>query len=120
MQLLSVFNARAVWILPLADLNPRGRAIGFDIIEWLKRTFDFKKYPSSVLDLDQNKAFVFSGGTFRFVDEGGNDNRVAVELSIYNDGIVASTRSSTKDADRFIEQGLNAAASMFDLVYTPT
>jgi hypothetical protein len=120
MQLLSVLNARAVWILPLLDLNPRGRAIGSDLIDWLKKTYDFKKYPSSVVDVDQSQALVFSSGTFEFVDESGNDNRIAVDLSIFNDGLVANTRSATKDADRFIEQGLKSAVSMFDLEYTPT
>jgi hypothetical protein len=106
--------------LPLLDLNPRGRAIGSDLIGWLKETYDFKKFPSSAVDVDQSQALVFSGGTFQFVDEGGNRNRIAVDLSIFNDGVVANTRSSTRDADRFIEQSLNAAVSKFTLVYTPT
>ena len=119
MQLLSINNAKAIWLLELRDLNPRGRDIE-RLLEWLKSTYHFQKYPaSSALD-DQTKGYIFSTGSFsRGKDEDGKENNIYIDLTIFNDGFVANTRSSTKDSDDFLSEALTLAAAEFHLAYRP-
>ncbi len=116
MELLSVIRARAIWLLDFQDLNPRGKHIEPELIDWLKDNYHFSKFPSSISDVDQQtKAFIFAQGFFQVREE----FFISVDLSIYNDGLVADTRSSTKDADAFLEDVLMLAVRDFSLVYKP-
>src|SRR5207248_11230692 len=95
MQLLNVITARSVWLFDIAELNPRGKALFPDLFEWLKEAYDFQKVPSSLTDVDDTKAFVFSNGQYQAKEE----IFVHVELKIYNDGLMANTQSSTRDTE---------------------
>jgi hypothetical protein len=115
MQLLNVIRARSIWLFDVQELNPRGKHIEFGLIEWLKANYHFAKYPSSTTDRDQSGGLAFSEGVFQ-VEE---DWCISVDLHIYADGLVADTRSSTKDADAFLEQTLSLVVQDFGLVYHP-
>jgi len=119
MQLLNVLIARSIWLFPVLDINPRGRAIDSDLIDWLKATYHFQKYPSSPLDFDpETKTLTFTAGKFKsgyVTDE--TEQYIAVDLLIYTDGVVANTRSSTKDSDRFLDEAIRAAVKELNLVY---
>ncbi len=115
MQLLSVVKASSVWLFDTTDMNPRGKALGSVLIEWLKANYHFVKYPSSPDDFDENNGLAFSDGSFSIKE----DLVIATELKIYNDGLVANTRSSTKDTDTFIENVLNLAVIDLGLVHYP-
>ena len=72
-------------------LNPSGRRISTELIEWLKAYYKFSKAPSSPDDIDPTKALAFLDGSFA-----ANASRpIAVDLRMYTDGFVADTRSST-------------------------
>ena len=118
MQVLKIINARSIWIFPVGDLNPRGKAIDIDVIEWLKKTFRFQKYPSSALDYDAgSQNLTFAGGRFKSgKDQNGKDLYVSVGLTIYNDGLLAITESSTADGDKFLSEGLSGVSKEFSLV----
>ena len=119
MKLLNIITARSIWLFSIQDLNPKGSAIESDLIEWLAKTYHFKKYPSSALDFDaQTKTLSFKGGKFKsgLTDE-GKERYVSVDLSIYTDGLVANTRSSTEDGDKFLEEAIHSAVDRFQLVY---
>jgi hypothetical protein len=122
MQLLKVITARSIWLLPIADMNPRGKAIDTALIEWLKRTYHFQKYPSSAFDLDsETKTLVFLGGKFKSGhEEDGKERYIIVGLTVYNDGLVANTESSTNDSDKFLDEALHSAAKEFGLVHPVT
>lgn len=114
MEILSVLRARSIWLLDLNDLNPRGKALGSELIDWLKSAYHFEKIPSSPTDFEQDtKALYFGGGEFQVREE----IFIAVELRIYNDGLVADTRSSTEDTDLFLTDVLETAAKEFSLPY---
>jgi hypothetical protein len=113
MQLLSINTARAVWILPMSDLNPRGRNID-GLLTWLTSKYRFEKYPASSVLEDQSKGFVFSAGSF----PRGADN-IYIDLTIFNDGLVANTRSSTKDTEDFLMEAITLAAGEFHLAFRP-
>jgi len=115
MQLLNVSTARSAWLFDIAELNPRGKALFPDLFEWLKDAYDFQKIPSSLTDVDETKAFVFSNGQYQAKEE----IFVHVELKIYNDGLIANTQSSTRDTDRFLEDVLISASAEFSLNFRP-
>jgi len=115
MELLSVIRARAIWLFDINDLNPRGKRIAPEMLEWLKECYSFSKVPSSIDDLDETKALAFLNGSFQIIPE----NTISVDLRVYNDGVVADSRSSTKDSDKFIDEVLRSATKQFDLVYSP-
>jgi len=116
MKLLNVMKAHSAWLFDLQDLNPRGKSIFPDLIDWLKEEYHFSKFPKSVSDLDPTtKALVFTGGEFMVEEEIFK----SVDLTIYNDGLVANTLSSTKDTDAFLERVLSSASKEWSLAYTP-
>ncbi len=119
MQVLKVITARSIWIFPISYLNPQGKAIDIDLIEWLKKTYRFQKYPSSAFDLDKDtQTLNFSGGKFKAEDKDiGKEQYFAVGLSIYNDGLVVNTESSTNISDKFLEEVIHSAVKKFGLVY---
>jgi hypothetical protein len=117
MRVLKVIAARSIWLFPITDLNPRGKAVDIDLIEWLKKTYQFQKFPSSAFDFDKDtKTLSFLGGRFKTVHD-GKEEYIAIGLSIYNDGLVVNTESSTEEGDRFLDQTLRAVAKEFDLIY---
>lgn len=125
MELVSVQRARSVWLFDINDLNPHGRELGSDLLEWVKAEYQFSKFPSTVTDVDESKALYFGGGRFRIHDDRLliqpiRGDEISVELRVYNDGFVGDTRSSTKDTDAFLSELLRAAASKFNLPYKST
>ena len=114
MELLSVQRARSIWLFDSDDLNPRGKDIGANLINWLRDTYQFTKVPTNVNDLDETKALYYAGGQFKIGRE-----TISVELRIYSDGIVGDTRSSTEDTDAFLSDVLISAAREFGLPYKP-
>src|SRR5258708_153955 len=115
MELLNIQTARAVWLFDIAELNPRGKSIFPEMLEWLKDEYHFDKAPKSVEELDDSKALAFSRGTFQAAEE----LFVDVELKIFNDGFVATTKSSTKDTEIFLASVLESANAEFTLAYRP-
>lgn len=115
MQLLNVITARSLWFFDIAELNPRGKSLFPDLFDWLKDLYQFQKVPTSLTDVDQTKAFVFSNGQYQAKEE----IFVDVELKLYNDGLVANTQSSTRHTDRFLENVLISASAEFSLHFIP-
>jgi hypothetical protein len=115
MELRNIQRARSIWLLDLNDLNPRGKAVGPDLIEWLKDAYQFSKVPKDPNDLDETKALFFGGGQFQVREE----IFIGVELRIYNDGLVADTRESTESSDLFLSDVFESAAKEFSLAYKP-
>jgi hypothetical protein len=115
MELKTVQRARSIWLLDLQELNPRGKAVGIDLIEWLKDAYQFSKVPKDPNDLDDTKALFFGGGQFQVREEIFID----AELRIYNDGLVADTRESTESSDLLLSDVFESAAKEFSLAYKP-
>jgi hypothetical protein len=115
MELLNVLKAQSVWLFDANDLNPRGQYFFPELIEWLAEIYQFKKSPKTPDDLDETKGLAFKQGAFSLGDE-----LLAVELTLYNDGVIANTYSSTRATDLFLEDALSSASAEFDLAYTGT
>jgi hypothetical protein len=115
MELLNVNTARVVWLFDIAELNPRGKSLFPEILEWLKEEYHFEKAPATVADLDETKALTFSRGQFQVRDE----IFVDVELKLFSDGLVANTQSSTRDTETFLEDVMKTAIKEFSLAFRP-
>jgi len=115
MELLNIATARVVWLLQIAELNPKGKRIFPEILEWLEEQYHFEKAPKSATDLDDTKALAFSRGKF----QAGEEIFVDVDLKIFTDGLVATSWSSTRDTEAFLESVLISAAEEFSLAYKP-
>jgi len=110
-----VVSAKSTWLFDLNELNPRGKAIFPELLEWLEEEYHFEKAPKSTTDLDDTKALLFSQGSFQVREE----IFVGVELRVYTDGLIATTWSSTRDTDAFLSDVLTSAAVEFNLAYEP-
>lgn len=112
MKLLSVKQARSIWLANIADLNPRGLNL-FGLIMPIVTKYNFQIYPDKPIDIIEKDVLEinFKGGNFQRDPK----NNIAINLTIFNDGIVADTRSSTKDSDTFLDQFLNYISNEFGL-----
>lgn len=118
MQLLSVLLARSLWFVDLRDLNPRGRELRYTLFPALADKYQFDRFPYDTDDnqpTDETPGFKFSNGSF--LDSQGIE--VTINFTIFDDGLVAETRSSTRDCDAFIEDILQWMAKDFGIVYHP-
>lgn len=99
MKILSVGQARTLWMFDLGLLNPRGLSL-HRALEQLAEKYKFSKAPKNPLDLNEQKALAFQAGTFV------NSKKSAVHISftIYNNGFSAETQSSTDDSTEFLEE----------------
>jgi hypothetical protein len=115
MKLKSVMLARAIWIFDIQDLNPKGKSIFPDLFDWLRDQYHFEKFPKSIDDRDQHGGWAFSEGEFQVKEE----IFIKVDLAIYNDGLVATTRSSTSDSEAFLANALELLCEDYSLLFDP-
>lgn len=108
MKLLSVKQARSIWLVNLVDLT-RGRSVTPMIPSIIDR-YKFLKFPTKPEELDLSQGVKFLAGTFQ-----KNQNNLAIDLTVFNDGFVADTRSSTEDSDDFLNEHLTWIATELNL-----
>lgn len=126
MKIIQVRLARAIWLFDLQDLNPGGKAIFGDLIEWIKDSYSFKIAPNSNVigagvaatpAIPGNQPPVgieFQQGHFQAREE------IFVEigkLTLYNDGIVVDSSSSTTNSDLFAQDLIQSAVREFALTF---
>jgi hypothetical protein len=117
MKLLHVRQARAVWLLELRDLNPQGKDVRA-LTEWIKSfyRFDIGPNPAALSDPSKPPEMVFRQGKF----EVGPVRSIEIgSLTLFNDGMVIDTISSTENADLFAAHLLDSAVRQFGLSFTP-
>jgi hypothetical protein len=110
MKLLSVKQARSIWFVKLVDLNPRGHNL-LAIIPGIIEKYKFQIFPIKPDELDLSKGVKFLVGTFQ-----KDHKNIAIDLTVFNDGLVADTRSSTEDSDAFLNDYLTLLSTELDLV----
>lgn len=108
-----VLVARSIWLFDVFDLNPLGLSL-FPFVEALGSRYRFAKVPSRIDDFDFNKEVIYEEGRFETPD-----GPLQADLSIYHNGLVATTRHSTEAADTFLEDLLYWAAEDHRLAYSP-
>jgi hypothetical protein len=116
MNLKSVMMARAIWLFDINDLNPKGKSIFPDIFEWLKDQYHFQKVPGSMDDKNQQGGLTFTNGEFQVKEE----IFIEISLELYNDGFVATSKSSTADSERFLSNLMDSLSEEYSLVFAPS
>ena len=111
MKVLSIRTARAIWVVPLVNINPYGRSI-FEAASALVKRYGFLKPPETQSLIASPLSIKFEAGTF----SGDDGIPKIVNLAVHDDGLVVDTRSSTEDSDQFLDDALNWLASEFKLV----
>ena len=97
MKLCSIKLARSVWLLPVGDLNPRGRYL-YDVIMGMKERYSFVKVPTPEEAANEPNNLQFVQGSFM----NKNNERVAFNFTAHGDGLIVDTGSSTQDCDDFL------------------
>jgi hypothetical protein len=113
MKVLNYVAARAIWLFDVADLNPKGKSLFPDVLEWIKDIYHFEEAPTSLPPTTENKGLEFKKGEFQTQEE----MFVNVELTIWNDGLVANSSRTTEDTDRFLADFLRNASAEFSLSF---
>jgi hypothetical protein len=109
MKLLAVRLARAIWAIPPYFLNPRGLFMR-PVFEGLKGRYSFHRTPLDVqLGPPPRDGQKFEDGAFA-TKEG---TVLITSMTLLEFGIVVDTRSSTADADAFLEDAISWASMTY-------
>jgi len=109
----TVIASKALWSFDLRSLNPRGRNLNPALASKLTQWYGFQ----APTEFDYEKGVTFTGGEFSPTERG--DDFTGIELTIYNTGALATTCTSTDDADRFIELAYARLAKEDLLAFRP-
>ncbi len=110
MKLVSIRVARSIWLVPVNQLNPRGRYL-LPAVSGVVERYHFAKPPDLKSLTESPVKVAFEAGVFA----GTNGVPVTVQLTLHDDGLVAETRSSTDDSDAFLEDLLSWLEKEYDL-----
>jgi hypothetical protein len=113
MKVETVLSAKSIWLLEMRHLNPRGRNLYRLIGPRLNFLYGFKE-PT---ELDEVKGVQYTGGEFS--PSGSNADLTGVNLTIFNDGIIAQTSTSTDDSDSFLSRTMELLAKDSFIAYDP-
>jgi hypothetical protein len=98
-KLLSISNAKAIWLFPTQDLNPKGIAVP-ELMSAVRDRYKFHTMPTPAQfhEFQTKKSGIpFSGGSFK-----SSDGLVEVSVTYFADGIMAESRAGTEVGDEFI------------------
>ena len=111
MQLSAILLARFVALIETVDLDPHGRIHYPTLVHGLVERLKFQKYPKAPEEIDESKGIVFTDGLY---------NGIAIQkLTIFNNGLVIETRSSTQDSEKILQENLIWATKEFGLAFSP-
>lgn len=110
MKLLSIRHARAIWLMPMNDMNPRGKYL-LPLLLGLIDRYKFQDVPNIQEALKKQQGIKLTAGVFNAPKAGP----IAVDFSIFNDGLVADTRCSTDEAELFIKDLFNWGMKEFGI-----
>jgi hypothetical protein len=109
MQSRAVLMARLLGFVELACLNPGGKIFFPDVLAGIGNKFNFQKLPTGVID--ESKGVEFGDGRW----EGVNVSK----LTIYSNGFLVDTQSSSDDSERILLETLDWATREFGISFSP-
>jgi hypothetical protein len=110
LKILAVNSARSIWLVPTVLLNPQGRYLVPIFAEFAAR-YKFAKAPEAKDVTISPLNISFQDGVF----ESANGTPIYVSLTVHDDGLVAETRASTDESERFLQDALTWFSSEFEL-----
>jgi hypothetical protein len=116
MTVLNIKAARAIWLVDVRDLNPRGIDL-WPMLMALKDRYSFQTYPKTMEEANENdqKGIVFMNGSFAV----GSTHHTIAKATIYGDGLVVDSGLSTDFSEHFLSDTLTFLSSQFGLTYGP-
>jgi hypothetical protein len=91
MELLSIVTARSIFLFEVDSLDPLGSRSAAEVVAELRSRYSFAVVPDSLNNIDNNKGAEFSSGRLKDI--------VIDKLTLFSNGIVVDTRSSTENAE---------------------
>jgi hypothetical protein len=118
MKVLNPVAGRTTWLFEVADLNPKGKNIFPELVDWLKDNYHFSESPdpTSKPKPEDNQGIVFKNGEFQAREE----VFVKVDLTLFSDGLVANSSSSTEDTEKFLQSVMAEVVADFSLTFDPS
>jgi hypothetical protein len=95
-------------------LNVEGRSL-LDLFQGIGKRYRFGKYPQSLTDYNSENALEFNSGTFLK----GASADLRVGLTIYNNGLVADSLSSTENSEAFLQDIAQWSAKKHNFHFDP-
>jgi hypothetical protein len=111
MRIEAVITARLLAFVELASLNPKGHVFFPRIIGPVVERFSFQKYPCKPEDFDESKGVEFLDGHF--------DGINVSKLTIYHNGFLVDTQSSSDDSEKILLDTLEWARGEFGITFNP-
>jgi len=102
---VSVVIARAIWLINLAELNPKGLRLVPDLSNALTDAYDFDDQPEDApvkIGATAESSLKFKNGRFESAL-----GAIKVSLDVFDDGLVAETSVSTDVTEQFLEHALS-------------
>lgn len=112
MKLLSVEQARAIWLFPAADINPSGKYL-LPLLAELVKKYRFTTVPNIAEAIKNNQGIILGHGAYTYGDRG----ELQADLGIYNDGLVADTKADTDVSDTLLNDVLIWVQKEYGLKY---
>lgn len=112
MKLLSVEQARSIWLFPMADMNPSGKFL-YPIIGDIISRYKFSNIPDIAEAIKNNQGIILGNGAFAHKKHG----EISADLGIYNDGLVGDTKTDSDASDTFIDDLLTWISKEYGLKY---
>lgn len=110
MKVLAVNSAKSIWLVKSIFLNPQGNNLTLGLAALAER-YQFVKVPPPAAVLNRPLDLKLEGGSFARLD----GTPIFVNASIYDDGVIAETRTSTDESDRFLNDALSWFSATFKL-----
>ena len=96
MEILAVILARVTALTNLPEWDPRGRSHTMDFVKGMVERYGFQKFPRTIEEYRQPS----TGAVFTL---GKMGNIVIENYTVYPQGLVVDTRSSTDDSERVLK-----------------
>lgn len=114
MRVVTPLSGRVTWLFETSELNPRGLSLHHACLE-LKTKYSFST-PKTREEIDAPKSGIkFENGIFK---PSGSDG-FTVQLTIFNDGLVAEAWAGTDYAEDFLNDAMNFAQKQLGLTFSP-
>jgi hypothetical protein len=111
MKLVSVTTARSIWLVPVDEINPRGKYLS-NAVQLLIKKYSFAKVPTiEELVTGPAEGLKFQEGAYT----NRNGEQIYISFTVHRDGVVIDSRSSTDDNDLFMSEVLNLLSKTYDL-----
>jgi hypothetical protein len=105
MELVAISLARVVSFLEVLSLDPFGRNSSLDVFRNIGSRYSFAQVPQTFAEIDFQKGVELSSGKCNGIN--------VDKLTVYHNGIVVDTRTSTEESEKVLHDVLDLARDLF-------